>query len=117
MKSMFFTCYQSHLVSLTQYHYLYCTVHIHIHIHSKSLLKGHIFIFFSKARYCNDECQNEDWEQHRSYCMKRREKRQRRKAKRNQGGDEKGDEDSGDDGEEKEGFIGKLRSLKVEEVD
>ena len=103
----------TYTVSLSVLHHSYSYSYIEPKILSRDIFSS----FFSKARYCNDECQNEDWEQHRSYCMKRREKRQRRKAKRNQGGDEKGDEDSGDDGEEKEGFIGKLRSLKVEEVD
>ena len=30
---------------------------------------------FFQGRYCNPECQKEDWEQHRDFCLERREQR------------------------------------------
>ena len=31
---------------------------------------------FFQGRYCNPECQKEDWEQHRAFCEERQEQRE-----------------------------------------
>ena len=79
-----------------------------------------LFVKFCKivqAFYCGERCQNEHWDEHKSYCRKMIKKRERRKAKR--GDEDKGEEDGGDDQEEggEGGFIGKLGALKFDEVD